>query len=202
SGTRLCLWMRETMQTTQPSALSTQHPALVPMWRRVRENPALLAPLLLRERVMQTIRTFFAGQGFHEVETPLLVPVPSMEPYLEVFETEFVDAWGQAHRAFLTNSPEYAMKRLLVAGLPRIFQICKAFRNGEDTGPKRNPEFTILEWYRAHADYTDIMRDCEELFLALYRATRLPDIDPAAPPILTYQGMEVDLTPPWPRLTV
>ena len=70
---------------------------------------------------------------------------------------------GGRQRAFLTNSPEYAMKRLLVAGLPRIFQICKAFRNREDTGRKRNPEFTILEWYRAHADYTAIMADCEGL---------------------------------------
>jgi lysyl-tRNA synthetase class 2 len=94
------------------------------------------------------------------------------------------------------------MKRLLVAGLPRIYQICKAFRNGEDTGPRRNPEFTILEWYRAHADYTDIMRDCEALLLAIYRATRPPDAGPATPPVLRYQGMEVDLTPPWERLTV
>jgi lysyl-tRNA synthetase class 2 len=60
----------------------------------------------------------------------------------------------------------------------------------------------MLEWYRAHADYTDIMRDCENLLLAIYRATRDPDEDPAAPPILHYQGMEVDLTPPWERITV
>ncbi len=173
-----------------------------PTWQQIHDQPALLARYLMRERVIQAIRAFFAGQGFHEVETPLLVPVPSMEPYLEVFETEFVDAWGQAHRAFLTNSPEYAMKRLLVAGLPRIYQICKAFRNGEDTGPRRNPEFTMLEWYRAHADYTDIMRDCENLLLAIYRATRDPDEDPAQSPILQYQGMEVDLTPPWERITV
>ena len=62
-----------------------------------------------------------------------------MEPYLEVFETEFEDVRGGRQRAFLTNSPEYAMKRLLVAGLPRIFQICKAFRNREDTGPQAQP---------------------------------------------------------------
>lgn len=173
-----------------------------PTWQRVREQPALLDRYLMRERVIHAIRAFFAAQGFHEVETPLLVPVPSMEPYLEVFETAFTDAWRRTHRAFLTNSPEYAMKRLLVAGLPRIYQICKAFRNGEDTGPRRNPEFTILEWYRAHADYTAIMRDCEELLPAIYRATRPPDADPADPPLLCYQGMEVDLTPPWERLTV
>ena len=173
-----------------------------PTWRRLKEQPALLARYLMRERVVQAIRAWFAGQGFHEVDTPLLVPLPSMEPYLEVFETQFVDAWGTAHRAFLTNSPEYAMKRLLVAGLPRIYQICKAFRNGEDTGPRRNPEFTILEWYRAEADYTAIMRDCEGLLLHIHRATRAADDDPAALPILHYGGMDVDLTLPWERLTV
>ena len=95
------------------------------------------------------------------------------------------------------------MKRLLVAGLPRIYQICKAFRNGEDTGPRRNPEFTILEWYRAHADYTDIMRDCENLLLAHLPGHPRPGRRPGrSRRSSSYQGMEVDLTPPWERITV
>src|SRR5690348_16805867 len=142
-------------------------------WQRLREEPELLPRYLMRERVIRAIRAFFYAEGFHEVETPLLVPLPSMEPYLEVFETEFEDVRGGRQRAFLTNSPEYAMKRLLAAGLPRIFQVCKAFRNREDTGRKRNPEFTILEWYRAHADYTAIMADCENLLAYIYRATQM-----------------------------
>jgi elongation factor P--(R)-beta-lysine ligase len=172
-----------------------------PTWLRLREDPALLPRYLMRERVIRAIREFFYARDFHEVETPLLVPLPSMEPYLEVFETEFEDVRGGQQRAFLTNSPEYAMKRLLVAGLPRIFQICKAFRNREDTGRKRNPEFTILEWYRAHADYTAIMADCEALIAHVFRATR-DERGAGDPLLLRYQGIEVDLTPPWERLSV
>ncbi len=180
-----------------------------PTWQRLREEPGLLPRYLMRERVIRAIRAFFQAADFHEVETPLLVPVPSMEPYLEVFETELEDVRGGRQRAFLTNSPEYAMKRLLAAGLPRIFQICKAFRNREDTGRRRNPEFTILEWYRAGADYRAIMADCETLLTHLYLATRPgadPDAAPAPPPPgarlrLVYQGMEVDLTPPWDRIS-
>ncbi|MGI8586346.1 MAG: EF-P lysine aminoacylase EpmA [Chloroflexia bacterium] len=168
----------------------------VPTWQRLRRQPELLPRYLMRERVIRAIREFFYARDFHEVETPLLVPLPSMEPYLEVFETEFEDVRGGRRRAFLTNSPEYAMKRLLTAGLPRIFQICKAFRNREDTGPRRNPEFTILEWYRAGADYTEIMADCEALIAHIHEATAGPN------PRLRYQGMEVDLTPPWDRISV
>jgi elongation factor P--(R)-beta-lysine ligase len=173
-----------------------------PTWQRLREQPELLPRYLMRERVIRAIREFFYAQDFHEVETPLLVPVPSMEPYLEVFETEFEDVRGGRQRAFLTNSPEYAMKRLLVAGLPRIFQICKAFRNREDTGRKRNPEFTMLEWYRADADYTAIMADCEALVAHLYAATRPAPVAPGARLLLRYQGMDVDLTPPWERISM
>jgi len=97
------------------------------------------------------------------VETPLLVAHPGMEPHLEVFETELRTASGRRSRAFLTTSPEYAMKKLLAAGLPRIFQVCKAFRNGEEVSRGHNPEFTMLEWYRANADYTALMDDCEAL---------------------------------------
>ena len=170
-------------------------------WQQIRAHPDLLPRYLMRERVIRAIREFFYARDFHEVETPLLVPLPSMEPYLEVFETEFEDVRGGRQRAFLTNSPEYAMKRLLVAGLPRIFQVCKAFRNREDTGRKRNPEFTILEWYRAGADYTAIMADCEALLAHLYAATRAPGAPNGNGRLrLLYQGMEVDLTPPWERI--
>lgn len=138
-------------------------------WQKLRENPDLMKTYLMRETVIDAIRAFFKGQGFNEVETPLMVRAPGMEPYLEVFETELMDHDGAKHRAFLTTSPEYAMKKLLVAGLPKIFQICKSFRNGEDLrSSTHNPEFTILEWYRANASYFDIMADCEEMLRYIY----------------------------------
>src|SRR5579884_1582850 len=134
-----------------------------PTWRRVRDGRQSPDQLLARERVVDGIRRFFKARGFVEVETPLLVSHPGMEPHLEVFETELRTASGRRSRAFLTTSPEYAMKKLLAAGLPRIFQVCKAFRNGEEVSRGHNPEFTMLEWYRANADYTALMDDCEAL---------------------------------------
>lgn len=138
-----------------------------PTWRRVRDGHLDPARLLARERVVDGIRAFFKARGFVEVETPLLVAHPGMEPHLEVFKTELVTAGGRRADAYLTTSPEYAMKKLLGAGLPRIFQICKAFRNREETSAGHNPEFTVLEWYRTGVDYRAIMDDCEELLSAL-----------------------------------
>lgn len=156
-----------------------------PTWRRVRDGQTDLASLLAREAVIDAIRAFFKEHGFREVETPQLVAHPGMEPHLEVFETRVGPA-----RGFLTTSPEYAMKKLLAAGLERIFQMCKAFRNGEQVSRGHNPEFTILEWYRANADYTSIMADCEGLLRRL------------AGDRLVYQGEAIDLAGPFERLTV
>lgn len=154
-----------------------------PTWQRVRDGRQDVARLLARERVIDGIRAFFKARGFHEVETPLLVAHPGMEPHLEVFQAALVTAGGARADAYLTTSPEYAMKKLLVAGLDRIFQVCKAFRNREDVSRAHNPEFTILEWYRANADYTAVMDDCEALFDAL-------------------AGDRADLRPPFERLSV
>src|SRR5215210_3790897 len=154
-----------------------------PTWRRVRDGEQAIEPLLARELVVDGIRAFFKEQGFREVETPLLVAHPGMEPHLDVFETLVAPAGA---RGFLTTSPEYAMKKLLAAGLTRIFQVCKAFRNGEEVSRRHNPEFTILEWYRANADYRSIMDDCEELLIALRGGEEL-----------VYQGERIDLSRPW-----
>jgi lysyl-tRNA synthetase class 2 len=162
-----------------------------PTWRRARQGRQAIEPLLARERVVDGVRAFFKARGFNEVETPLLVRHPGMEPHLEVFETGLVTARGRRARAFLTTSPEYAMKKLLAAGLERVFQLCKAFRNREEVSARHNPEFTILEWYRANADYRAIMDDCEELLLAL-----------AGRDELVYQGERIELARPWQRLSV
>jgi lysyl-tRNA synthetase class 2 len=113
----------------------------------------------LRERanVLQLVRTFFAQRGFLEVETPLLVPSPGLDLHLEAFEVV-----TRSPSRYLITSPEYQMKRLLGDGHERIFQIAKCFRKGEQ-GVHHNPEFTMLEWYRAHAGVEDVMRDTEEL---------------------------------------
>ncbi|MHB8648203.1 MAG: amino acid--tRNA ligase-related protein, partial [Thermomicrobiales bacterium] len=172
-----------------------------PAWLRLRSAPEQRRAYLMRGRIIKAIRAFFDAQGFEEVETPLLVAAPGMEPYLDVFETRLTTARGQSSRAFLTTSPEYAMKKLLVAGLPRIYQICKSFRNGEEISRGHNPEFTILEWYRADTDYRAIMVDCENLLMAIWRAIHA-DAAPDAAPVIAIGNDRVTLAPPWERLTV
>lgn len=156
-----------------------------------------MAKFLMREKVIDAIRLFFKQNDFHEVETPLLMEHPGMEPFLEPFETQLKMNGGVTRRAFLATNPEYAMKKLLVAGLPRIFQICKCFRNGEGLSEKHNPEFSIMEWYRAGADYTAIMDDCENLFNFI-----LQKVNGRQDGVLEYQGKSYDLTPRWERVTV
>ena len=135
-----------------------------PWWRP--DRYAAKRPLLRqRGRILAAIRAWFAGEGFVEVETPALVASPGIEPYLNAFATEIQGARGGRGTLYLHTSPEYAMKKLLVAGEARIYQLARCYRNRE-RGPTHHPEFTMLEWYRAGADYRDIMRDCEGLLRA------------------------------------
>ena len=115
-----------------------------------------------RDRVMREVRAFFFEAGFVEVETPIVVPSPGLELHLDAVRA---DPGG-----WLITSPEYQMKRLLCAGMPRIFQICKCFRCGE-SGQHHNPEFTMIEWYRSPGAYEEIMDDCDAL---LARVAKLP----------------------------
>ncbi len=136
-----------------------------------------------RMQVYAALRTFFGGEGYLEVETPTLIATPGLEPHIDPFEAPFIPQTGVGARRswWLHTSPEYAMKRLLADGSPPIFQICKTYRNGEISGT-HNPEFTMLEFYRPHADYHAIMRDLEAALAAVERVvaperglfTRLP----------------------------
>ena len=112
-----------------------------------------LACISERARVLREIRAFFDARGFTEVETPVRIPAPAPEPHIDCPPS---GDW------FLRASPELQMKKLLAAGMERIYQIGPCFRAGEK-GRRHSPEFTMLEWYRANADYSDIARDAEEL---------------------------------------
>lgn len=171
---------------------------MIKTWQKIRNQPEKLQTYLVREQVIDQIRAFFKKNGFNEVETPLLVRSPGTEPYLDVFATQIEVVDGRKMAGYLLTSPEFAMKKLLVAGLSNIFQICKSFRNGEGIGPTHNHEFTILEWYRANADYTHIMNDCENLVLQLAKVFRNnQDLS-----TFNYQNRVYNLNPNWPRLTV
>lgn len=121
-----------------------------------------------RQRLYGALRRFFAVRGYEEVETPLLVPAPGMEPHITAFEAAFVPETdvGSARTLYLHTSPEYAMKRLLAEGFGPIFQLARVFRNGE-VSRTHNPEFTLLEFYRPHADYHAIMDDTEAALAAV-----------------------------------
>lgn len=115
-----------------------------------------------RQALYSALRRFFTAEGYLEVETPLLIPTPGMEPHINAFEAGFIPETGvgTARPLYLHTSPEYAMKRLLADGAGPLFQLCKVFRNGE-VSETHNPEFTMLEFYRPNADYHAIMADLE-----------------------------------------
>ncbi len=123
--------------------------------------------LLKRMDIIKAVRAFFDAQNFLEVETPILQVCPVMDTHIHAFKTDILGRDLQKERElYLHTSPEFAMKKLMVAGVPNLYQICHVFRNAE-TSRLHSPEFTMIEWYRADAGYEDIMEDCTALLRAI-----------------------------------
>jgi elongation factor P--(R)-beta-lysine ligase len=145
----------------------------------------------LRQRaaLSKRVREFFDARGFLEIETPLVVPSPGLDLHLSALPVQ-----TRAGERYLITSPEYQMKRLLAGGFERIYQIAKCFRDDE-LGERHQPEFSMLEWYRGFAGVEQVMRDTEELVaqVALTLGER---------PILHTARGDIDVTPPWPRISV
>jgi len=142
---------------------------------------ASLEALRARAELLRDLRAFFYARGVLEVETPQLVRHAVSDLHLASFDTRFYGPGADAGTdLYLTTSPELAMKRLLAAESGPIFQICRAFRNGE-RGRRHNPEFTILEWYRPDFDHLALMQEVEELLAAVLGVTSCDRI--------TYQGI-------------
>jgi len=146
---------------------------------------AVRGNLVRRARIIDAIRQFFMAQDYLEVETPVRIPTPAPELHIDAQPS---GDW------FLQTSPELCMKRLLAAGYPRIFQICRCFRRAE-RGRRHLPELTMLEWYTAGADYTRMMDQCRDL--VLFVSGRMGLAGPVA-----FRGHRIDLHRPWQRLTV
>lgn len=119
--------------------------------------------LALRAHILHALRSWFVDAGFVEIEAPIVVQKPGMEPYLSPVPMNIHNEAGSAFSGHLITSPEYTMKKCLAAGMNRIFCLGKVFRDYESFGGSHNPEFTMLEWYRANADMHTIMDDVEVL---------------------------------------
>jgi lysyl-tRNA synthetase class 2 len=153
-------------------------------------NPDVRQTFVMRSKTIQALRCFLDERGFLEVETPMMHPI----------------AGGAAAKPFITHhnaldmklymriAPELYLKRLIVGGFEKVYELNRVFRN-EGISIKHNPEFTMVELYQAYADYQDIMKLTEDLVasvaLQILGTTKI-----------TYQGQEIDLTPPWNRLTM
>jgi lysyl-tRNA synthetase class 2 len=115
--------------------------------------------LMLRNRIKAVIRTWLSEQGFVEIDAGALQVSPGNETHLHAFATELIGTALDRRRLYLATSPEFAMKKLLAAGEEKIFSFAPVYRNRE-RGALHVPEFTMLEWYRAGADYTMLWEDC------------------------------------------
>ncbi|MFK7997960.1 MAG: EF-P lysine aminoacylase EpmA [Polyangiales bacterium] len=142
--------------------------------------------LRLRHQASRAVRRYFDEADFVEVETPLIVPSPGLDLHLDAFEVPYGD-----ELRYLITSPEYQMKRVLAGGLTRIYQLARCFRKGE-IGARHEPEFTLIEWYRAFAGSADVMADTEQLVAFVAQATLETTVLPCG----------VDVAPPWPRRRV
>jgi len=150
-----------------------------------------------RAALAAALRDALRARGYEEVETACLVPAPGMEPHIDAFAAPFrPEGRGPERPLWLHTSPEYAMKRLLAAGFERIFQLARVFRNGE-LSPTHNPEFTLLEFYRAGTDYRGIMADTEAAIEACARA-----LSQDGSPRAAREGRTLDVAAPFEVVTV
>ena len=153
-------------------------------------NPEVKEAFILRSKILKEIRNFMDGKGYMEVETPMLTTV----------------ATGDAARPFITHhntldlqmylriAPELNLKRLIVGGFDKVYEIGKNFRN-EGMDIKHNPEFTVMEFYSAYEDYNDMMNMAEQLISTVAQ-------NALGTTKINYQGTDIDLTPSWRRITM
>jgi lysyl-tRNA synthetase class 2 len=150
-------------------------------------NPDVHGIFATRSKIIAGIRSFLIERGFLEVETPMMHPIPggaAAKPFVTHHNALGVDL-------FLRIAPELYLKRLIVGGFPRVFEINRNFRN-EGISTIHNPEFTMLEFYVSYADYHDLIILTEELIASLAQQT-------LGKTVIDYQGKEINLTPPWRR---
>jgi len=151
-------------------------------------NPEVRAVFETRAQIIRALRSFLDQRGFLEVETPILQPI-----YGGAAATPFVTHHNQLHQdLYLRISFELYLKRLLVGGFEGVYEIGRDFRN-EGVSFKHNPEFTQLEFYKAYADYRDVMELTEQMISSVA-------LEVLGSTAIMYRGQEIELAPPWPRV--
>jgi lysyl-tRNA synthetase class 2 len=153
-------------------------------------NEPVKEVFVMRSRILQSIRNFFIQKGFLEVETPMMQPIPggaAARPFKTFHNALSMDL-------YLRVAPELYLKRLVVGGIEKVFEINRNFRN-EGISLQHNPEFTMLEFYLAYATYEDLMELTEQLFNALLQEILNKQT-------IIYQNQSIDFTPPWPRISL
>lgn len=153
-------------------------------------NPLVKEVFLIRNRAIKEIRDFLDQRGFVEVETPMLQPIPggaAARPFVTYHH-------ALESNLYLRIAPELYLKRLVIGGLEKVYELNKSFRN-EGISVKHNPEFLMLEVYQAYADYQDMMNLTEELIVSLVK-------DITGGTKVKYQDKTLDFTPPWERMTM
>jgi lysyl-tRNA synthetase class 2 len=153
-------------------------------------TPESRETFIKRVEIIKLVRDFLSDRDFMEVETPMMQPVPGGAT-AKPFKT-FHNALDM--ELYLRIAPELYLKRLLVGGFERVFEINRNFRN-EGLSTRHNPEFTMLEFYQAYATYVDLMDLTEEMISSICQQVN-------GSMQITYQGAEVNLAPPWKRLTM
>ena len=152
-------------------------------------NPEVREVFRTRSRMIRAMRDYLDNEGFLEVETPELQPL-----YGGAFARPFTTYHNELEQElYLRISDELYLKRLIVGGFERIYEIGHNFRN-EGVSAKHNPEFTMMECYRAYADYNDMMTLTEGMIFHIAQELGQTELE--------YQGARIDLTPPWPRITM
>lgn len=142
----------------------------------------MTAPIIeawrLRHQLQRMVQSFFDQRDYLSLDTPILVPMPGTEVYLNYFATQWIDHTQTKHPLYLRSSPELHLKRALAAGVPRVYHLGRCFRNEGEIGRWHHPEFTMLEWYETGISYADFMTQTEE-FLR-YTAQELAKVAPIA----------------------